>query len=44
MKSDKKLWADLEDIVYAWSLKGSTCDRLVDELYDYVLETYGPPF
>jgi hypothetical protein len=34
----------LEDIVYAWSIQGRGIDRLVDEIHDYVIETYGPPF
>lgn len=34
----------IEDIVYAWSMNPSTYERLVDELHDYVIETYGPPF
>lgn len=44
--SDKiELRFALEDIVFAWSMTGQqSWDRLVDELYDYVLETYGPPF
>lgn len=44
MKEDKYLLAGIEDIVYAWTLEGAPADRLVDELYDYVLDTYGPPF
>jgi hypothetical protein len=38
------LHAGLEDVVYAWSLEGAPVDRLVDSLYDFVLETFGPPF
>lgn len=35
----------IEDIVFSWSMSGQqSWDRLVDELYDYVSETYGPPF
>lgn len=35
----------LEDIVYAWSVSGQqSWDRLVDELHDFVVENYGPPF
>lgn len=34
----------IEDIVYAWSMAGQTADRLIDDLHDYVLEAYGPPF
>lgn len=35
----------IEDIVLAWSWRdGASWDRLVDELHDYVVETYGPPF
>lgn len=41
---NEDLHASLEDIVYAWSLTGLGVDRLVDEIHDYVLETYGPPF
>lgn len=39
-----ELRAGIEDIVYAWSLSGTTFERLVDDLYDYIVETYGPPF
>jgi hypothetical protein len=41
---DKYLYAGIEDIVYAWTLEGTPVERLVGELHDYVLETYGPPF
>ena len=34
----------LEDVTYAWSLTGSPVERLVDDLYDFVIETYGPPW
>lgn len=34
----------LEDIYYAWSLDGAPPERLIDDLYDFVIETYGPPF
>lgn len=39
-----ELYAGLEDVVYAWSLKGVPTDALVGDLYDFVIETYGPPF
>lgn len=39
-----KLYEGLEDVVYAWSLKGAPWDTLVGDLYDFVIETYGPPF
>ena len=41
---NEELHTALEDIVYAWSIKGLSVDRLVDELHDYVIDTYGPPF
>lgn len=44
MNTDKYLRAALEDIVYAWTLEGAPVDRLVDELHDYVLDVFGPPF
>lgn len=44
MKTDTALHQGIEDIVYAWSLAGQPYDRLVDEIHDYVLEHYGPPF
>lgn len=34
----------IEDVVYAWSLTGAPVERLIDNLFDYVTETYGPPF
>lgn len=34
----------IEDIVYAWSLDGAPIDNLMEALYDFVIETYGPPF
>ena len=35
----------IEDIVLAWSWRdGASWDRLVDQLADYVKDTYGPPF
>ena len=44
MPTNNTLRVVIEDTVYAWSLSGSTFDRLVDDLYDAMLETYGPPF
>ncbi len=41
---NNELHLGIEDIVYAWSIQGRSIDRLVDDLHDFVLETYGPPF
>lgn len=43
-KYDQYLHAGIEDIVYEWSLSAAGFERLIDNLHDYVLETYGPPF
>lgn len=40
----KELYMGIEDIVYAWSLEGAPIDNLMEAIYDYVLETFGPPF
>ncbi len=41
----KDLRDNIEDIVLAWSWRdGSSWDALVDNLCEYVLEAYGPPF
>jgi len=41
---NNELHAAIEDIVYAWSIQGLSIDRLVDDLHDFVVEAYGPPF
>jgi len=37
------LLASLEDIVYSYQVDGHA-NCLVDELYEFILDTYGPPF
>ena len=43
---NEPLWADLHAIVSQWVLDHPdlTTDELVDDLHDYVLEVFGPPF
>jgi hypothetical protein len=40
------LWEDLFDIVSEWILEHPklSVEELVDDIYDYVREEYGPPF
>ena len=41
-----KLWEDLFDLVSEWLLDHPDLfiDELVDDLSDYIVDTYGPPF
>lgn len=41
-----KLWEELFDIVTEWVLDHPDLylDELVDDLHDYIIETYAPPF
>lgn len=41
-----KLWEDLFDLVSEWVLDHPELylDELVDDLFDYVVDNYGPPF
>lgn len=43
---DDKLWNNLYLIVLDWVFEHPdlTIDELVDDLHDYVLDNYGPPF
>ncbi len=44
-KYDEFLRDSIEDIVLAWSWRdGASWEVLVDNLHDFVLEKYGPPF
>lgn len=42
----EKLWRELHGIVQDWVVFHPALDpdELVDDLYDYIVETYGPPF
>lgn len=46
LEMEKELWFDLLDIVSDWSLSHPDLhiEELVDDIHDYVLEQYGPPF
>lgn len=41
-----KLWDDLFDIISEWLLEHPECyiDEVVDDLHDYIIDNYGPPF
>lgn len=43
---NSQLWYDLHRIVDSWIVDRPKLelDGLVDELHDFVLESYGPPF
>ena len=43
---DSKLWYDLHHIVSSWAVEHPdlTVDELVDDLHDYVIVEFGPPF
>jgi len=41
-----KLWEDIFDLVSEWVLDHPKLylDELVDDLYEYIIDNYGPPF
>ena len=43
---DSKLWNELMEIVVNWDNEEveTLYDNLVDELHDFIVENYGPPF
>ena len=43
---DHDMWEDLFDIVSNWVLEHPelSVEELVDDLHDYVVEQFGPPF
>lgn len=43
---DSKLWYDILGIVSEWATDHPDLflDYLVDDIHDYILEEYGPPF
>jgi hypothetical protein len=43
---ETKLWEDLYDIVSSWVLDHPQLflDDLTDDIFDYIIEMYAPPF